>query len=150
MHLVIGSDHAGLALKSHLKSYLEISGHQVKDVGAFSCDSVDYPDIALAIGTELNAGRAAAGIAICGSGIGISMAANKIAGIRAALCHEPVSARLSREHNDANILALGERMTTPLMAEEIVKVWLNTPFAGGRHQTRIIKMTQLEQHYTHE
>jgi ribose 5-phosphate isomerase B len=150
MYLVIGSDHAGFNLKNHVCAYLASAGHQVKDVGAYSSDSVDYPDIARAIGDALRTGAAEAGIAICGSGLGISMAANKIPGIRAALCHEPVSARLSREHNDANVLALGERLTTPLMAEEILRVWLNTPFSGGRHQLRIDKMTEWEQRDVHK
>ena len=144
MKVALGSDHAGFLLKQHLITFLQTQGHEIIDVGAFSLDSVDYPDSAAQVGNKLQAGEVERGIVVCGSGIGISIAANKMPGVRAALCHEPVSARLSREHNDANVLALGERLTTPLMAEEIVKVWLETPFAGGRHQKRIDKIHQLE------
>ncbi len=144
MRVALGSDHAGFLLKQHLLTYLQGLGHETLDVGAFSLDSVDYPDSAAQVGEKLRSGQAERGIVVCGSGIGISIAANKMSGVRAALCHEPVSARLSREHNDANVLALGERLTTPMMAEEIVKVWLETPFAGGRHQNRIDKIHQLE------
>ncbi|MGE3725838.1 MAG: ribose 5-phosphate isomerase B [Candidatus Sericytochromatia bacterium] len=144
MKLVLGSDHAGFLLKQHLITYLQGLGHETVDVGAFSLNAVDYPDSAARVGEKLHNGQAERGIVVCGSGIGISIAANKMPGIRAALCNEPVSARLSREHNDANVLALGERLTTPMMAEEIVKVWLETPFAGGRHQNRIDKIHQLE------
>jgi ribose 5-phosphate isomerase B len=145
--LALGSDHAGYLLKQHLLNFLASLGHELVDVGAFSLDSVDYPDSAAKVGAEINSGNCERGIVICGSGIGISIAANKIENIRAALCNEPVSARLSREHNNANVLALGERLTTPLMAEEIVKIWLNTPFAGGRHQQRIDKIHNLERPY---
>lgn len=147
MKLVVGSDHAGFNLKQHLTVFLRQLGHEVEDVGAFSQASVDYPDSAAAVGAMITSGTCERGIVICGSGIGISIAVNKIPGIRAALCHEPVSARLSREHNNANVLALGERLTTPLMAEEIVRVWLETPFAGGRHQSRIDKIHILERKY---
>lgn len=147
MKLALGSDHAGFALKQHLAALLVQWGHEIKDVGAFSPEPVDYPDSAAAVGALLASGACERGIVICGSGIGISIAANKLPGIRAALCYEPVAARLSREHNDANVLALGARLTTPWMAEEIVKVWLDTPFSGGRHQSRIDKIHALEQAY---
>ncbi|PIQ24313.1 ribose 5-phosphate isomerase B [bacterium (Candidatus Blackallbacteria) CG17_big_fil_post_rev_8_21_14_2_50_48_46] len=145
MKIVLGSDHAGFELKQHLVTVLQQAGHETYDVGAFSSASVDYPDSAAQVAARLASGQAERGIVVCGSGIGISIAVNKMPGIRAALCNEPVSARLSREHNDANVLALGARLTTPMMAEEILKVWLETPFEGGRHQGRIDKITALEQ-----
>jgi len=145
--LMLGSDHAGLILKNHLLHCLQEQGYTVEDCGVFNSQSMDYPDIAAQVSRAVANGEAPLGILVCGSGIGVAIAANKIQGVRAAHCHDPISARLSREHNDANILTLGERLVTPLLAEEIVTAWLAAEFAGGRHQNRIDKITALEQHH---
>ncbi len=142
--LALGSDHAGLQLKNHLAHWLTAQGFSFKDFGVFNADSMDYPDIAKPVAEAVSQGDFSRGILVCGSGIGINISANKVTGIRAAQCHDPVSARLSRQHNNANILTLGERIVTPLLAEEIVSVWLNTPFEGGRHQRRVDKIHDLE------
>jgi len=135
--IVIGSDHGGFALKEVILAYLSTLDHDIQDVGCFSNDSVDYPNFADLVCGQVAKGDADKGILICGTGIGMSMAANKHAGIRAALCSEQYTARMSREHNDANILCMGERVTGPGVAEEIVSTWLSTPFEGGRHLRRI-------------
>ena len=140
----IGSDHAGFSVKEAIKKYLENAGYAVDDQGTGSEDSVDYPDFGKAVGERVASKQADLGIAVCGSGIGISIAANKVPGIRAALAHDVVTAQLAREHNDANVLALGARIVTPATALEMVQAFLNTPFAGGRHQRRLDKITQLE------
>lgn len=144
MQLVIGSDHAGFNLKQHLVPWLEKQGHKVLDVGPATPDSVDYPDFAATVARAVANGTAEQGILVCGSGIGVAIAANKIAGIRAAQCYDLISARLSRQHNDANIITLGERLVTPTVAEEILSVWLTTAFEGGRHSQRITKIHALE------
>lgn len=144
--LAIGSDHAGLNLKNHLVQWLRERGHEVEDHGVHSPESMDYPDIAATVARAV-AGAKGRGILVCGSGIGVAIAANKIAGIRAVPCQDPIAARLSREHNDSNLLTLGERLTTPMVAEQIVQVWLETAFAGGRHCGRIDKITALEQEH---
>lgn len=137
MKIVIGSDHGGFALKEVVLSFLHESGHDVIDVGCFDTNSIDYPELADLVCEKLRAGEAEKGILICGTGIGVSMAANKHEGIRAALCSNHYTAVMSREHNDANVLCLGERVTGSGVAEEIVRVWLETSFAGGRHLRRI-------------
>lgn len=142
--LAIGSDHAGLALKNHLLRWLEAQKIPCKDYGVFDTGSMDYPDIARPVAEAVAQGTHERGILVCGSGIGINISANKVHGIRAAQCHDPISAKLSRQHNDANILTLGERIVTPLIAEAIVEAWLNTPFEGGRHQRRVDKIHTLE------
>lgn len=146
MKVAIGSDHAGFNLKKEIIVMLEYKGYEVLDCGCFSPDSVDYPDIAEAV-AEAVLKDGSPGIVICGTGIGISMAANKIPGIRAALCSEPFSARMAREHNDANILAMGARIIGTGLAIEIVKAFLETDFAGDRHLLRVNKMTEIEQKY---
>ena len=138
--IAIGSDHGGFALKEHLKAMLAEAGHAVTDVGCPSPDAVDYPDIAQALLQTLASGACRRGILICGTGIGMSIAANRDRRFRAALCHDEYTARMSREHNDADILCLGARVIGAGVAEGIVKTWLATAFAGGRHQTRIDKM----------
>jgi ribose 5-phosphate isomerase B len=143
--LALGSDHAGYPIKETIRNYLEGAGYTVDDQGTFSEASVDYPDYGKAVGERVAAHRDDLGIAVCGSGIGISIAANKVPGIRAALAHDAVTARLAREHNDANVLALGGRFVTEAQAIEIVQSFLNATFAGGRHQLRIDKITQIEQ-----
>ena len=145
MRIAIGSDHAGFSVKEIIRQYLENAGYAVDDQGTGSEDSVDYPDFGKAVGERVASKRADLGIVVCGSGIGISIAANKVPGIRAALAHDVVTAQLAREHNDANVLALGARIVTPAAALEMVQAFLNTPFAGGRHQRRLDKITAIEQ-----
>jgi len=135
--VAIGCDHGGIDLKNTVMAVLSELGHQVDDQGCNSTDSVDYPNFAKSVSTLVKEGECACGILICGTGIGMSMAANRIPGIRAALCNEMFSAKMSREHNDANILCLGARVIGPGLAVEIVKTWMSTDFAGGRHQRRI-------------
>ncbi len=137
MKIAIGSDHGGFALKEVILSLLQELGHEINDVGCYSLNSVDYPDFADMVAEQVVKGDAEKGILICGTGIGMSMAANKHHGIRAALCNGHYTASMSREHNDANILCMGERVIGPGVAEEIVRIWLNTSFEGGRHQRRI-------------
>jgi ribose 5-phosphate isomerase B len=138
--IAIASDHAGFALKERLKAALQRLGLPFEDYGTDSESSVDYPDFAHRLAQALQAGRAERGVLICGSGQGMAMAANRHEGVRAALPHDEAAARLSREHNDANVLALGARVTTPEEAELILRAFLETPFAGGRHQRRVEKI----------
>jgi ribose 5-phosphate isomerase B len=146
MKVALGSDHAGFELKDKLKQHLEANGVTVDDKGTHSTASVDYPDYAQAVGNEVVSHQADCGILVCGSGIGMSIAANKIHGIRAALAHDEIGAQLSREHNDANVLALGARMLDEKTAFGIVDRWLATPFPGGeRHKHRIEKIEALEE-----
>ncbi len=144
--LVVGSDHAGLQLKDRLKQHAERLGLRVEDVGTQSGDSVDYPDYGAKVGRRVVelAAEGALGLAVCGSGIGISIAANKVRGVRAALCHDVTSARLSREHNDANVLCLGERLIGVAVAEACLETFLSTEFAGGRHARRVEKLSGLD------
>ena len=144
MRIAIGSDHAGYRLKETIKSSLLDSGHAVEDAGTGSEASVDYPDFAAAVARRVVSGAVDRGILICGTGIGMAMAANKVDGARAASVGDLESARLSREHNDANILTLGARITQPDLALAIVRVFLETPFLGGRHQRRVDKIMALE------
>ena len=140
MNIAVGCDHGGFTLKRELVRYLLEAGHKVNDVGCSSEESVDYPEFAERVCSAVLAGQSARGILICGTGIGMAMAANRHRQIRAALCHEPFSARMSREHNDANVLCLGGRVLGPSLALEIVRVWMETGFAGGRHLRRITMM----------
>jgi RpiB/LacA/LacB family sugar-phosphate isomerase len=144
VHVAIASDHAGYALKQDLVRYLAEHHVTFDDFGTTSDATTDYPDFAAAVGRAIVEGRADRGILICGTGIGMSIAANKIAGIRAALVTDVETARLSREHNDANIIALGGRTTSPVVARAIVDVFLTATFAGGRHAHRVEKIARLE------
>jgi len=144
MRIAIGADHAGVALKDRLKQWLIERGDTVDDVGTFTADSVDYPDYAAAVGHAVAEGRAERGILVCGSGIGMAIAANKIHGIRAAAVVDEASARLSREHNDANVLTLGARLTAVDEARELLRIFLVTEYQGGRHQQRIDKISALD------
>ena len=137
MRIAIGSDHAGFLLKEHLKGTLQRLGHSVDDHGTTSDDPVDYPPICIAVARAVVEGLAERGIVLGGSGQGEQIAANKVAGIRAALCNDLYTARLSREHNDANVLSIGARVVGTGLADEIVALWLRTGFEGGRHQRRI-------------
>jgi ribose 5-phosphate isomerase B len=145
MRVAIGADHAGFLLKEHFKQTLAALGHDIDDHGTDSEVSVDYPPICMAVGKTVAQGRADRGIVLGGSGQGEQIAANKVRGIRAALCNDLYTARLSREHNDANVLAMGGRIVAFDLADEILKLWLVTPFAGGRHQRRIDEITAAEQ-----
>ncbi len=145
MKIAIGADHAGYRLKDEIVPVLKAMGHEIIDVGCDCSDSVDYPDYALPVCDKVVGGEAERGILICGTGIGMSIAANKTHGIRCALVHDMFSAKATREHNDTNVLAMGERVIGPGLAAEIVKIWLETPFSGGeRHQNRINKVMALE------
>jgi ribose 5-phosphate isomerase B len=144
MRIAIGADHAGFALKQHLLATLASLGHQVDDRGTTSEAPVDYPPICAEVARLVVAGRADRGIVIGGSGQGEQITANKVRGVRAALCNDLYTARLSRQHNDANVLAMGGRIVGFGLAEEIVTVWLATAFAGGRHQRRIDQVMEIE------
>ena len=137
MKVAIGCDHGGIDLKQTVVSVLQEFGHEIEDQGCFSEESVDYPSFAEAVCSLVKDGSCERGILVCGTGIGMSMAANRYPEIRAALCGETFSARMSREHNNANVLCLGARVTGPGLAEEIVRIWMTTDFVGGRHQRRI-------------
>ncbi len=141
MKIVVGADHGGYELKEQIRLLLTELGHDVDDVGCHSSESVDYPDIADALSAKIVGGSCEAGILICGTGIGMSIAVNRSNKIRAALCHDEYTARMSREHNNANVLCLGARVTGAGVAEAIVRAWVNTEFAGGRHQRRIDKFS---------
>ena len=145
MRVAIGADHAGFPLKEHLKQTLVQLGHSVEDLGTHSEASVDYPPICFAVGRAVADGQADRGIVLGGSGQGEQIAANKIPGVRAALCNDLFTARLSREHNDANVLSMGGRIVAFGLADEILALWLTTPFEGGRHQRRIDQITAVEQ-----
>lgn len=137
MNLVIACDHAGYSMKENVKQYLMEQGHSVIDCGTNSTDSCDYPVFAKALCKEINDGNAQLGILICGTGIGMSMAANKVKGIRAAVCSDYFSAKFTRAHNDANVICLGARVTGEGLALELIDIFLNTPFEGGKHMRRI-------------
>ncbi|MBT7377467.1 MAG: ribose 5-phosphate isomerase B [Candidatus Marinimicrobia bacterium] len=140
MKISIGADHAGFSVKEKIREYLESKGYRILDKGAYSEESVDYPEFGHAVGNSVKDGESAKGIVVCGSGIGISMAANKVEGIRAALCMTPEHALMSRLHNDANVLAIGARMTNFDVILEIVDTWLSSEFEGGRHSRRVNKI----------
>jgi ribose 5-phosphate isomerase B len=141
MRIAIASDHAALAMKGELAAWLALAGHEVADLGPDSEASVDYPDFGYKLAEHIAAGQADKGIALCGSGIGISIAANRNPAVRCALVSEPLSAQLAREHNDANVIALGARLTGIEMAKACIEAFLAAEFAGGRHQPRIDKLS---------
>ncbi len=144
MKIALGSDHAGFSLKETIKEHLSSQGYEIIDCGTDSEESVDYPDFGAKVAKTICDGVCEKGILVCGTGIGISIAANKLPGIRAAVCHDLFTAQASREHNDANILAMGARVIASSLALEMVDLWLATPFSGGRHQRRIDKISALE------
>jgi ribose 5-phosphate isomerase B len=144
VRIAIGADHAGFALKEHFKATLARLGHTVDDHGTHSDASVDYPPICAAVGRAVASGAADRGIVLGGSGQGEQIAANKVIGIRAALCNDLYTARLSREHNDANVLAIGGRIVAFALADEILTLWLATAFEGGRHQRRVDQISEIE------
>ncbi|MBU9724368.1 MULTISPECIES: ribose 5-phosphate isomerase B [Bacillaceae] len=144
MKVAIGSDHGGLNLKREITNLLQEMGIEYEDVGCDCTDSVDYPDYGIPVAEKVANGEVDRGILICGTGIGMSIAANKVKGIRCALVHDLFTAKVTREHNDTNILAMGERVIGPGLATEIARVWLSTEFEGGRHATRVGKITEYE------
>ena len=144
MKIAIGNDHAAVQLKNHIKKYVEDMGHTVINFGTDTNDSCDYPLYGEKVGRAVAGGEADLGILICGTGIGISLAANKVKGVRAAVCSEPYSAKLTRMHNDANIIAFGARVVGEAMAEMIVYEFLNAKYEGGRHQRRVDMITEIE------
>ncbi|NLU49073.1 MAG: ribose 5-phosphate isomerase B [Syntrophomonadaceae bacterium] len=147
MQVVIGSDHAGYELKEQLKERLLDCGYAVRDIGTVSIEPVDYPDIAVEVAREVLNNEPALGILVCGTGIGMAITANKIPGIRAAVCNDTFAARAAREHNDANILAIGARILETESAWDIVKAFLSASFQGGRHARRVDKIRALESRY---
>ena len=144
MKISIGSDHGGFGLKQELIVYLRETGHEVEDFGCYDTNSCDYPDFGEAAARAVASGACERGVVICTTGIGISIAANKVRGIRCALCGDPYSAEMTRRHNNANMLALGAGFTGAMMAKRILDVFLSTPFEGGRHQRRVDKITAIE------
>lgn len=144
MKISIGSDHAGFSLKEHLKQKIAQLGHEVTDRGTAGVESTDYPDYALAVSHDVAEGRAERGVLVCSTGIGMSITANKVHGVRAGLVMNEDAARLTRQHNNANIIALGERYTTPVMADRFVEIFLSTEFEGGRHARRVGKIAAAE------
>lgn len=147
MRVALGADHGGYRLKEAIKGWLDELGVAYEDFGAHSLDSVDYPDYARAVAERVASGDFDRGILVCGTGIGMAIAANKVPGVRAALCHDVFSARATREHNDSNVLTLGERVVGPGLARAIVEAWLGTEFGGGRHSQRVAKIRQIEEAY---
>jgi ribose 5-phosphate isomerase B len=150
MKIALGADHAGFELKETIKNHLLHRGFELDDRGTDSPEPVDYPDFARLVGEQVASGKADLGILVCGAGVGMSIAANKVPGIRAANAHSEVEAQLSREHNNANVLALGGRLLEPELALRIVDRWLSASFSGGRHQRRVDKITELERAATPE
>ena len=145
MKLGIGNDHVGYEMKLEIKAYLEAKGHEVIDYGAYSSERSDYPVYGEKVARAIVSGECDAGILICGTGVGISVSANKVHGIRAAVCSEPVTAALSKRHNNANIIAFGARIVGIEMAKAIVDAWLETKFLGGKYQRRIDMITDIEE-----
>jgi ribose 5-phosphate isomerase B len=144
VRVTVGSDHAGFPLKQHLVATLEKLGHEVLDLGTDREESVDYPPICAAVARTVARGEADRGVVLGGSGQGEQIAANKVRGVRAALCNDLYTARMSRQHNDANVLAIGARIVAPALADEIVELWLATGFEGGRHERRIGQIADIE------
>lgn len=144
MRIALGSDHAGFAVKRRLKAFLEGLGHTVDDHGAPGEESVDYPDFAEKVARSVASGGAERGVLVCGTGIGMSMAANKVPGIRAAVVTDPFTAEMSRRHNDANVFCAGARVLSPEKIEEALRTWLAMPFDGGRHAPRVAKINRLD------
>jgi ribose 5-phosphate isomerase B len=145
--IAIGSDHAGYDLKIKIRNFIQEKGYDVLDLGTCACNSVDYPDYGLAVAEAVKDRQCEEGIIVCGTGLGISMAANKVPGIRAAVCTNEYMAKMSREHNDANILALGSRVVGEDLAISIVKVWLESEFQEGKHKIRVDKISEIEKKY---
>jgi len=147
MEIALACDHGGFLLKKEIAAYLQEKGIPFEDFGVFSEEAADYPDQALSVAEAVKEGRFRRGIILCGTGIGVAIAANKVPGVRAALCHDTFSAKACREHNDANVLTMGQRVIGPGLALDIVEIWLKTEFQGGRHARRVAKIEAIEQKY---
>lgn len=147
MRIAVGADHRGYAVRSRVVEFLRQRGHEVIDAGVSSADPVDYPDIAASVARMVSAGEVERGILICGTGLGMSIAANKFPGVRAAPCHDDLTAEMSRRHNDLNVLCLSADLLGARLIDRMIEIWLNTPFEGGRHARRVAKITALEQQY---
>jgi ribose 5-phosphate isomerase B len=150
MKIVIAADHVGFALKQQVLEYLKSQGQEVEDCGPSNTEIVDYPDFAEKVATRVAAKQADCGVLVCGTGIGMMLAANKVPGVRAVAANDTLSARMAREHNDANVLTMGARMIDAAIMRQIVDAWLSTSFAGGRHRPRLQKIEALEQRYHSE
>ena len=147
MKIAIGCDHGGIVLKDAVLEVLNEKGIEAEDFGCYSTDSVDYPDFALKVAEAVSQGKDDLGILLCGTGIGISIAANKVKGIRAGVAHDLFTAEMVKRHNNANILAMGGRVVSPDLAKQMVKIWLETEFEGGRHTNRVNKISAIEEKY---
>lgn len=145
MRIALGTDHRGFEVREHVAALVRQMGHEVLDLGTFSPEGVDYPDIALAVGEKVRSGEVDRGILICGTGLGMCIAANKVRGVRATPCHNDLAAEMSRRHNDSNVLCLSADLLGERLIERIIEIWLNTPFDGGPHAARVEKIVQLEQ-----
>ena len=144
MKIAVGTDHRGFAIRSKVTELLERLGHEVDDMGTFSGEAVDYPDVAELVAMKVSSGEAERGILVCGTGLGMSIAANKFPGIRAAPCHDDLTAEMSRRHNHTNVLCLSADLLGERLIDRMVELWLSTPFEGGRHARRVDKITELE------
>ena len=144
MRIAIGTDHRGFALRSKIVDLVRKMGHEAIDVGAFSPDPVDYPDIAADVARRVSGGEVERGILVCGTGLGMCIAANKLRGVRAAACHDDITAEMSRRHNNANVLCLSGDLLGERLIDRMIEIWLSTPFEGGRHARRVDKITELE------
>ncbi len=145
MRISVGSDHRGFAIRSKVIELLKQLGHEVEDVGTFTPDAVDYPDIASLVAPKVSRGEIDRGILVCGTGLGMCIAANKFPGVRAAPCHDDLTAEMSRRHNDTNILCLSADLLGERLIDRMIELWLSTPFEGGRHARRVAKIGELEQ-----
>jgi ribose 5-phosphate isomerase B len=146
MRIAVGTDHRGFELRQKVIELVERLGHEVEDTGTFTCEAVDYPDIAAAVAGRVSRGEADRGILLCGTGLGMCIAANKFPGVRAAPCHDDLTAEMSRRHNDANVLCLSADLLGERLIDRMIELWLSTPFEGGRHARRVQKIVDLEQH----
>ena len=144
MRIAIGTDHRGFSLRAKLIELLQRLGHEVDDTGTFTPDAIDYPDVAAQVAGKVSRGEADRGILVCGTGLGMCIAANKFPGVRAAPCHDDITAELSRRHNDSNVLCLSADLLGERLIDRMIEIWLATPFDGGRHSRRIQKITDLE------
>ncbi len=144
MRIAVGTDHRGFVIRAKVVDLVKQLGHEVTDVGTFSSDSVDYPDIAADVAHRVGRHEVERGILVCGTGLGMCIAANKVAGVRAAPCHDDITAELSRRHNDSNVLCLSADLLGERLIDRMIEIWLNTPFEGGRHARRVDKITEIE------
>jgi ribose 5-phosphate isomerase B len=150
MRIAVGTDHRGFPVRAKIVELLQRLGHEVEDVGVFAPDAVDYPDIAATVGEKVHQGAADRGILVCGTGLGMCIAANKVQGVRAAPCHDDLTAEMSRRHNDANVLCLSADLLGERLIDRMIEIWLATPFEGGRHARRVEKISELERQIAHE